>query len=209
MPMREARVIALAGVFQACALVRDVAMRGEADAACTESSLASIFRIDADSAADVFGGIGGVRMGLEQLIAHLDDSTRDLGLTRLVLSVTRLARRLDRDGTMRATLRDGIEGIARQAALLGVGHADVQARLAGLYCETLSHIRPRIVVHGNPVHLGNPHDVERIRTMLLAAVRAAVLWRQVGGGQFRLLLRRREYAMLARGLLTRCTLDRG
>ena len=45
--------------------------------------------------------------------------------------------------------------------------------------------------------------------MLLAAVRAAVLWRQVGGSQLRLLLRRREYAMLARGLLARCTLDRG
>jgi len=91
----------------------------------------------------------------------------------------------------------------------GAAGSGVQSRLADLYVETLSHVRPRIVVHGNPLHLGNPRDVERIRAMLLAAVRAAVLWHQVGGGQFRLLLRRREYAMLARGLLTRCTLDRG
>jgi high frequency lysogenization protein len=34
-----------------------------------------------------------------------------------------------------------------------------------------------------------------------------VLWRQLGGSQLRLLFRRRQYAMLARGLLTRCTLD--
>jgi high frequency lysogenization protein len=209
MPMREARVIALSGVFQASRLVRDLATRGSADAASTEASLASVFRIDADSAAEVFGGIAGVRMGLEQLIAQLDDGTRDLPLTQLVLSVTRLARRLERTPPMQAELREGIESIQRQVQHVGVGHSGVQSRLADLYCNTLSHLRPRVVVHGNPVHLGNPKDVEQIRAMLLAAIRAAVLWHQVGGGQFRLLLRRREYAMLARGLLARCTLDRG
>jgi high frequency lysogenization protein len=209
MPAREARVIALAGVFQACRLVHDLATRGSVDAASSEASLASIFRIDADSAADVFGGLSGVRMGLEQLIAQLDDGARELALTQLVLSVTRLARRLERLPAMRDALRSGIESIQRQIPHVGVNHAGVQARLAELYCETLSRVRPRIVVHGNPAHLGNPRDVEQIRAMLLAAVRAAVLWHQVGGGQFRLLLRRREYAMLARGLLARCTLDRG
>jgi high frequency lysogenization protein len=209
MPMREARVIALAGVFQGCRLVQDLATTGKADAASAESSLASIFRIDAESAGDVFGGISGVRLGLEQLIAQLDHGERDVALTRLVLSVVRLARRLARMATMRDGLREGIESIARQVHYTGVAHGGVQARLADLYSETLSHVRPRIIVHGNPVHLGNPRDVEQIRAMLLAAVRAAVLWHQVGGGQFRLLIRRREYAMLARGLLARCTLDRG
>lgn len=209
MPMREARVIALAGVFQAARLVRELATKGSADAASSEASLGSIFRIDAASTAEVFGGIGGVRLGLEQLIAQLDDGTRDLPLTQLVLNVTRLARRLARNVAMRTELRNGIESIQRQIPHVGVGHSGVQARLAELYCNTLSHVRPRVVVHGNPIHLGNPRDVEQIRAMLLAAVRAAVLWHQVGGGQFRLLLRRREYAMLARGLLTRCTLDMG
>ena len=209
MPMREARVIALAGVFQACRMVQDLATRGSADATSAESGLASIFRIDADSAADVFGGVSGVRLGLEQLIVQLDAGTRDFGFTQLVLNVLRIERRLEREASVRTRLRSGIETIAAEATRLGVLDASVQARLAELYCDTLSHLRPRVVVHGNPVHLGNPKDVEQIRAMLLAAVRAAVLWRQVGGGQFRLLLRRREYAMLARGLLARCTLDRG
>ena len=59
--MREARVIALAGVFQACAVVRSIANEGRSDSAAVESSLASLFRIDSDSAADVFGGLAGVR----------------------------------------------------------------------------------------------------------------------------------------------------
>ena len=85
----------------------------------------------------------------------------------------------------------------------------MQTRLAELYSNTLSRLKPRIVVHGNPLHLADPKRVEQIRSLLLAGIRAAVLWRQVGGSQWRLLLRRSEYAMLARGLLTRCTLDRG
>ena len=209
MPMREARVIALAGVFQACRMVNDLATHGTTDAASAETSLASVFRFDAETAADVFGGLSGVRMGLEQLIAQLDDGARDVAMTRLVLGVVRLARKLGRNVPMRDALRTGIEAIKPQVAHTGAAGSGVQSRLADLYVETLSHVRPRIVVHGNPLHLGNPRDVERIRAMLLAAVRAAVLWHQVGGGQFRLLLRRREYAMLARGLLTSCTLDRG
>ncbi|MBA8883204.1 high frequency lysogenization protein HflD [Dokdonella fugitiva] len=207
--MRESRVIALAGVLQGCRLVHEVATRGRADAASVEASLASVFRIDADSAAAVFGGLAGVRLGLETLLHQFEGAERNLALTRLVLGTLRLQKRLARNPRMQRALRDGIEAIQRQADHFGLAHPTVQARLADLYVETLSQLRPRVVVHGNPVQLSNPQVVAQIRALLLAAVRAAVLWRQVGGGQLRLLLRRREYAMLARGLLARSTLDRG
>jgi high frequency lysogenization protein len=57
--------------------------------------------------------------------------------------------------------------------------------------------------------LNQPALVERIRAALLAAVRAAVLWRQIGGTQWRLLLQRKQILMLARGLQTRVTLGDG
>lgn len=207
--MRESRVIALAGVLQACRLVRDVATQGRADAAATQTSLASVFRFDADSAADVFGGVGGLRFGLETLLDQFENDKRDLALTQLVLGVLRLERRLARRPAMLRELRGGIEAIQRQVDHLGVAHASVQARLAELYVATLSQLRPRVVVHGNPLQLADAQKVEQIRALLLAGVRAAVLWRQVGGSQLRLLVHRREYAMLARGLLARSTLDRG
>ena len=207
--MRESRVIALAGVLQACQLVRGVATSGRADPAAVEASLGSVFRIDADSAADVFGGLSGVRLGLEILCAQFDGRDRDIALTRLVLGVLRLQRRLARNPRMLDELRSGIVAIQRQVDHLGAAHSTVQARLAELYVATLSQLRPRVIVQGNPLHLGNAQTVELIRALLLAGVRAAVLWRQVGGSQLRLLVRRREYAMLARGLLSRSTLDRG
>ena len=207
--MRESRVIALAGVLQATRLVREVATRGRADAAAIEASLASVFRIDADSASDVFGGPIKLRAGLEALLTQFESGNRDLALTQLVVGVLRLERRLARNPRMLGELRTGIEQIQRQVDHFGIAHATVQARLAELYVNTLSQLRPRVIVHGNPQHLANPQLVEQIRALLLAAVRAAVLWRQVGGSQIRLLLRRREYTMLARGLLARGLLDHG
>lgn len=207
--MRESRVIALAGVLQACRLVNELATQGKSDVAAAESSLASVFRIDSDSAAAVFGGVAGTRFGLETLLTQFDSKERHLPLTRLVLGVLRLERRLSRNPRMLEELRSGIERVQRQVDHFGLAHATVQARLAELYVATLSQLRPRVIVHGSPVNLSNAQLVEQIRAQLLAAVRAAVLWRQVGGSQLRLLLRRREYAMLARGLLTRSTLDRG
>jgi high frequency lysogenization protein len=207
--MRESRVIAQAGELQACPRVREIPATGRARDGAAESSLASVFRIDADSAADVFGGISGVRLGLETLLSQFEGGERDLALTQLVLGVLRLERRLARNPRMLATLGSGIEQVRRQMDHFGIAHPTVQGRLAELYVETLSQLRPRVIVHGNPVHLSSNPVVEQIRALLLAAVRAAVLWRQVGGGQIRLLLRRREYAMLARGLLSRSTLDRG
>jgi len=209
MPMREARVIALAGVVQACQLVHETATRGRAGQAAMEASIASIFRVDADSAADVYGGLPGVRAGLETLLRQFDSGERDLALTRLVLGVLRLQRRLGRHPQMLRRLREGIEAAQRQVDHFGLGHPAVLGRLADLYVATLSQLRPRVIVHGNPLHLSNAQVVAQIRALLLAAVRSAVLWRQVGGGRIRLLLRRREYAMLARGLLARSTLDRG
>ncbi|MEO6076837.1 MAG: DUF489 family protein, partial [Dokdonella sp.] len=93
--MLESHVIALAGVFQACQLVRQAATNGRFEPMEVETNLASVFRFDADSAADVFGGLPNLRQGLIALLAQLDNQTeRDLHLSQLVVSVLRTERKL-------------------------------------------------------------------------------------------------------------------
>lgn len=206
--MREGRVIALAGMFQAAALVRAIALRGSCDGAAMKQSLASVFRIDADSPADVYGGVGNLRLGLQTLITQLDEQgKRDVVLTRMAVDVMRLERSLTRNPQTLRRLRELIQGMSGLAAQAESGHIDLAAQLARLYTDTLSNLKPRVLVQGNVQYLNQPVQVHQIRALLLAAVRAAVLWRQLQGSQLRLLFRRREYAMLARGLLARCTLD--
>lgn len=205
--MNEAQVIALAGVFQAAALVRATATSGSQDAAALEASVASILRVDVDDAAGAFGGLGNLRLGLEALVQQLDRSPGDVAVSQIAVTVLRVERKLSARPEMLQALREGIEAIQRQVDHLGVTHTSVLARLSELYANTLSNLRPRVVVQGNPLYLQQPAQVERIRSTLLAGVRAAVLWRQLGGSQWQLLFKRSQVVMLARGMLSRAKLD--
>jgi high frequency lysogenization protein len=207
--VREGRVIALAGVMQALALVRSIALRGSCDFTLMRASLASTLRIDADSPEAVYGGIGNLKLGLETLMRQFDrGSKRDLSLTRMAVSVLRLERAVSKQTAVRNALRVGLEEMAPMIDQLEAGNVDLCARLASLYTENISPLRPRIMVEGNPNFLQQPTQVNQIRALLLGAIRAAVLWRQLGGSPMRMLFRQREYAMLARGLCAGCTLDR-
>lgn len=203
--MREERVIALAGILQASGLIRSLALSGHADAAAARTSLASIFKIEVENAADVFGGVANLRYGLETLVAQVESGRRDPVLTRLLINIMRLERVLAARSDILQTLRDGIEAIGRNA-----DDADFSAAiapLAQLYANTLSTLRPRVLVEGNPRFLTDAANVDRIRALLLAAIRSTVLWRQLGGSNWRLFFRHRQYAMMARGLLAQCTLS--
>ncbi len=47
------------------------------------------------------------------------------------------------------------------------------------------------MVRGEPVVLASPDNQHMIRALLLAGMRAAVLWRQCGGNRIRLILGRK------------------
>lgn len=206
--MTEERVLALAGLFQACALAQQLANDGRCDEGAMEASVASVFRIDAPSVVAVYGDASNVRLGLRTLIAQLDETGRDMAVTRMTVTVMRLERSLAARPDLLEKLQQGIIAAQRQVEHFGQESSQVNSRLAELYASTLSILTPRVMVSGNPQQLQLPNVVEKVRSNLLAAVRSAVLWRQLGGRQWQLLLYRRQCSMLARGLLTGATLDR-
>jgi high frequency lysogenization protein len=196
----EGQVLGLAATFQSVALVLDLARDGRCDESGLATCVGSVMRIDADSPADIYGGAAALGAGLHSLAETLDSKHRDPVLTRIVVTVLQLERKLARRAPMLAELREGIEATQRSAGALGVTHDAVVERLGDLYSRTLSTLRPRVLVQGHGLYLSQGRIVARIRALLLAAVRGAVLWRQMGGTQWRLLLHRRRVAELARTL---------
>jgi high frequency lysogenization protein len=194
MSILDDRVLALAGLAQAVQQVRRLADTGEADAAILATAVDSVFQIDAESPAAVYAGASNLRPGLMLLRDHFRNATRDDALPRLALAVLQLERRFSRD-PMAQRVHAGIVGAGPLAARLGSAHPDVLAALGSLYASTVSHLRPRVLVQGNPHYLGQAQVVGEVRAVLLAALRSAVLWRQLGGSLWDFLLRRR--AMLA------------
>lgn len=200
--MKETRVLALAGIFQAVALVRDIARSGECENEALEVSLASVFKLESDSAADVFGGNVGIRRGLRVLIEQIEGNDRDLPLFHMLVNVLKLERSLARHAETNEHLGEALAGMQRQLQHFPVTHPTIIARLADIYSSNLSSLKPRITVVGNPLYLQQPAQAERVRALLLAAVRAAVLWHQLGGRRRHLLFRPQREVMIARGMLT-------
>lgn len=202
---QEDRVLALAGIFQAVSLVKQVARDGAPDPEPFSHSIESVLRVDADSTGAVFGGLEGLGHGLAVLGRQFgpDRRERDMELARYVISLLFLERKLAKRGDLLEALRTGIDAAASQAETFSPTHENVVARLADLYSNTISTLVPRIMVSGEPRYLQQPHNANRIRALLLAGIRAAVLWRQLGGNRLQLLVARGRIGQAAGQLLTR------
>ena len=188
----QERVLALAGLLQGLKQVRRIAETGQADASVLATVLDSVFRIDAESPEAVYGTVADLRPGLVLLRDYFANQNKDEALPRLGLAVLQIERRFVRDGAMVQQVQDGIAAAAPLADRLGSSHPDVLAALGKLYADTVSNLRPKVMVQGNPHYLGQAGVVAEIRAVLLAALRSAVLWRQMGGSYWDFVLRRRQ-----------------
>jgi high frequency lysogenization protein len=200
------RVIALAGLHQAAHCVLRIANRGSVDIEQMEPCIHSLFQIDAEDVASVFGPPGAVATGARQVIAQLTGQPeRNIEMTRYVITLLKLERTLAGRADMLSAIRDGIEAAAEARGDSPLLDADVLGRLAGIYSATISKLEPRIIVRGNPLYLQNEENQARIRSLLLAGIRAAILWRQCGGRRLQILLGRRKLLESVRAYLGSAT----
>jgi len=202
------RTLALAGVFQAACLTAELARRGMSDAPALTASVHSLFRLQPDSVAAVFDGPAGANLGLRTLAEQLDDpKRRDPELSRYAIGVIQLATRLARDNERQAALGQDIGDLDDRRRAFELEDTQLYPPLAELYQRHISPLSPRIMVKGEPLHLQNPDTAARIRTVLLAGVRAAHLWLQCGGSRWQLVFRRGLLVATARRLLAQMDND--
>jgi high frequency lysogenization protein len=151
----------------------------------------------------VFGGTGAVATGARQIIAQITGKPeRNIELTRYVISLLRHERNLGRRPDMLAQVAGRMQAAAAARGDLPLLDREILSGLAGIYSDTISKLTPRIIVRGNPMYLQNAENQERIRALLLAGIRAALLWRQVGGHRWQILLGRRRLLESARAYLS-------
>ncbi|MDB6162683.1 MAG: lysogenization regulator HflD [Xanthomonadaceae bacterium] len=194
------RLLALGGLVQALQQVRRIADTGQADATILATALDSVFRIDAETPSDVYGGASAVRPGLLLLRGYFRNEARDELLPRLSLAVLQLERRFSHHATAQQ-VHDAILALMPTREQLGSTHPQLLAALGSLYAENISHLRPRVLVQGNPHYLGQATVVAEIRAVLLAGLRSAVLWRQLDGSLWDFLLRRNDMVKAIDGWL--------
>ncbi len=200
----QERTIALAGIFQNCQQVQRLASTGKIDSYTLDIAVKAILNTSPENSLQVFQGIPGIRDGLNLIQQQLgnSDKNRDMELTRYSISVLFLANKLLKNQAMLKKLSDGIEKARNQVDHFGLDHENIYASLGGLYSDTISQLNPRIMVSGEPEILNNSDNASKIRTLLLSSIRAAVLWQQLGGSRWQLLLKRKQMVNIAKQLVT-------
>jgi high frequency lysogenization protein len=202
----ENQVLALAGMFQAAVVVDELAFSGSLDERAFDASLNSLFTFEAESPQDIFGGADNLGRGYRAVSDYLGGELRSgsRNIAHYVLSMMKIALRLARDGDLSSTIIDRLRSIERSGSDFELSRSAVVIKIDGLYQDTISDLSPRIMVAGEENYLLNSETAARVRTLLLAGIRAAVLWRQLGGSKWKLLFSRKQYLAVARKLAADC-----
>lgn len=187
-------LLALAGVCQAAELVQQIARNGEADEKSFNASIRSIVVTNPDNTEQVFGEVGNMKLGLATLAHQLGNKPqeKDAEITRYIASILGLERKLAKKSKQMRELGERISQIQRQETHLELLESQMMNNLASVYSDVVSPVGPKIQVAGNPTQLKQTLIQHKVRALLLAGVRAAVLWRQLGGRRRHILFSRRK-----------------
>lgn len=186
--------IALAGLCQAAALVKQVARSSEFDKQALTTSLKSIAITNSDNTEQVFGDINQLTLGYQTLLDQLSNKStnKDVEVTRYIANLLSLERKLSASKKAMAALGERISNIQRQQLHLDITDSQMLSNLASIYTDVVSPISRKIQVAGEPDVLKRPDTQHRVRATLLAGIRAAVLWRQLGGKRRDILFSRQQ-----------------
>lgn len=200
----ENQTLALGGMFQAAALVDELALHGNCDQAEFDCSYASLFTIDAQSTREAMGDLACLTRGFNALSDYLGGENRSPGrnIAYYLLSMLKLSSQVLRDDGLAQQLLTGLRTIDRNSTEFDLARQTRIIKIGGLYQDCISVLSPRIIVRGEQSYLRNDDNAAKIRTLLLAGIRAAVLWQQLGGNRWSLFWSRKKYVATARKFLS-------
>ena len=186
-PTRD-QAIALAGVFQACQLVDNLARTGSIPIDQLSVEINSLLEQNPSSTEAVFSygehnAAYNLEVGIEtiQQMFREKHKNRRPDTLRYVIGVMHLQRKTGNNSAMLEQIGQGIERAKAQAEHFTLSHDNVIANIADVYQNTISTQRFRIQVSGQANHLQQTSVANRVRCLLFAAIRAAILWQQLGG----------------------------
>lgn len=192
------QAIALSALFQAAELVSQLAKNGNAPEASLRPLLDSILKTNVDSTYDIYGGSwdfsDNLKLGTEICLKTIgkDKTSVNPDTIRYALSILHLESKLAKQPEMLSALGQRISQLVRQKEHYDdLTHPNMLAAISGIYQDNLSKLNFRIQVHGDSRYLQQSQVSDQVRASLLAGVRAAMLWRQLGGRRWHLIFKRK------------------
>lgn len=191
----ENQTIALAGLFQAAHQVDQIAHNGKFSSTAFDCSFESLFKFDTETTLEIYDDLAGLEFGFTALIDYLGGENKGSGknIAYYVLTMLKLSTLLLANDSLAEKIQRSLLDIKISAREFELKRESVVARIDGLYQDKISNLEPRIMVRGDQLHLQNSSNAAKVRTLLLSGIRAAVLWHQLGGSKWKLVMSRRKY----------------
>lgn len=191
----QEQLVALGAVFEAAVQVDKLARTGQSNEAVTACLIGSLLVRNPDSTLDVYGGDDlNLRDGYRALISSLERDPASLQREplRYALALLNLERQFSKRDDLLQIMGSRLDQIQQQVEHFGIAHQNVIANCGSLYQDTISTFRQRIQVQGDMRHLQQSDNAAKIRALLLTGIRAARLWRQLGGHRWQLVFGRKK-----------------
>ena len=200
----ENQVMALAGIFQSASLIEQLARKGEINQAAFDCCIDSLFTFEADSVVEIYGDLAGLNRGFQAMVNYLSGRNKQTGksIAYYIMSMMKLATNLTRQEALSTQLQKDLQDIHRSNIDFEMGRNTLINKIDGLYQKTISRLQPRVIVRGEQNILSNPDNAARVRALIFAGIRSAVLWHQLGGSKLKLILARKKYVECAKRLLS-------
>ncbi len=196
------QILALAAVLSCCILVQRLARSGGTDENALGRLVSSALELGNVAPEQLYGGAANLAPGLRMLagVTGGRPSAEDLDVLRMAAAVLKVQKRLRRAEASANELGRRLAALAEKPRPTPLPES-FYFTINDLYTDTISGLGPRIVVNGSEGHLQSALVVAKVRSALLAAIRGAYLWHELGGRQWHVLVFRKRLGALARDIL--------
>lgn len=199
--------LALAGIFQAIFLVKSLAKTGKADEAAVLTLINSLYQKNDNPVDVIYGDVAHLYMGLKGVMDFFDTNKKPQqhqDVVRYLLGLLYLEKKLAHKSKWRDQLAHCMTRTAGQIPFFSPTHPTILANLADAYSQTVGTLNYRISILGRTSYLKREDLMNKMRALLLAGIRGAVLWRELGGNRWELLWGRKKFFTMARDLCRQC-----
>ncbi len=192
--LQRNQTIALAAVCQAALMVCDASRGKVLDKDALRQLFNGVMVTSPDSVFDVYQNIQDLRAGCNTMLQQMSGRTdnRDMELTRYVAGIMALSKKLMHSSQAQQQLTESIEQISRRLDHFDITSDTVASNFADGYSKAISPLGQKIQVMGDANILTQDVVQNKIRALLLAGVRAGVLWRQMGGKRRQFIFNRKQ-----------------
>jgi len=202
--MLDEQTITFAAICQITHLVQKLSHTGQLSDEDLSVFLNSITVTSPNNTLDVYGAnLANLQLGLSLVVKNLNgkEKTKDAEFTRYMVGLLNLERQLSKKPKSLQLLGERIIQVDRQLAHYEITSDTLLSSFASIYSDVISPLATKIRVTGDPVLLKQTINQHKIRALLLAGVRSAFLWRQVGGQRRKILFSRTKIVNSAEALL--------